>query len=170
MRRVAAVRAARYALRSPCLRRARDVAVYLSVGSELDTAPLIAALRLAGKTLWVPCIERGKLGHMRMTPLPRVAALRNGTFRIPQPVRSINKRIRGVPVLVLPLTAFDARGHRLGSGAGYYDRWLQQQRPRPVCLGYAYACQQITTLPNEVWDQPLHAVCTERGLRRFGRD
>lgn len=169
-RRIAALRAAQHALRSPEMRRARDVAVYLAVGSELDTAPLITALRRAGKTLWVPCIERGKPGRMHMTPLARVGALRLGPFRIPQPTRDLRRRMRGIAFMVLPLTAFDARGHRLGSGAGYYDRWLCQHRPRPFCLGFAFASQQITALPTEAWDQRLDAICTERGLRRFLRD
>ena len=169
-RRRAAVRAALNVLRLPQLRRVHDVALYLAVGSELDTAPLIAALQRAGKALWVPFIERGNPGRMRMTPLPAVRALRPGPFQIPQPTRAVRRRMRGAAMLVLPLTAYDARGHRLGSGASYYDRWLQRQTPRPFCLGYAFACQQIAELPREPWDQPLDAVCTERGLRRFHRD
>ena len=169
-RRVAALRAAQHALRSPRLRRARDVAVYLAVGSELDTAALITALRRAGKMLWVPFIERGKSGRMRMTPLPPVTTLRPGPFRIPQPTRVVHRSMRGVAMLLLPLIAYDARGTRLGSGAGYYDRWLHAHAPRPFCLGYALACQEVAELPNEPWDQRLDAICTEHGVRRFRRD
>jgi len=72
-------------------------------------------------------------------------------------------------VLVVPMLAFDERGHRLGYGAGHYDRTLEKLRPLgPVmAVGFAYEAQLADTLPIEPTDQPLDAIVTEAGIRRF---
>jgi 5-formyltetrahydrofolate cyclo-ligase len=61
------------------------------------------------------------------------------------------------------LLAFDARGHRLGYGGGYYDRSLAGL-PHARAIGCAYAAQQVDELPVGPYDAPLHAIATERGV------
>lgn len=156
-------------MRLPSLRRARHVAVYLAAGSELDTNVLIRALHRAGKCVLVPAIAPGPDTAMRMIPLDPHAPLRRRRHGIREPARRRRVARSRIDVLVLPLRGFDGSGTRLGSGAGYYDRWLARQRPRPFCVGFAYALQEVDALPREPWDQPLDAVCTERGLRYFSR-
>jgi 5-formyltetrahydrofolate cyclo-ligase len=164
----AARRAARHLLLLPELRQARSVGVYLACGSELDTAPLIAALHALDKTVCVPVMLRAE-GRMRLQRLGPRQRLRRRRFGIREPAGGV-PGARIIPdLVVLPLTAFDRHGLRLGSGGGYYDRWLSRLRPRPFCVGYAYAMQQVAALPCEPWDQRLDAVCTERGLTRFAR-
>ncbi len=72
-------------------------------------------------------------------------------------------------VLVVPLAAFDASGHRLGYGAGFYDRTLAElrQRRRIEALGYAFAIQQLPALPAEPHDERLDAIATDAGLIRI---
>jgi 5-formyltetrahydrofolate cyclo-ligase len=72
-------------------------------------------------------------------------------------------------VLVVPLLAFDDRGHRLGYGAGHYDRTLQGLRARGqvMAIGFAYSAQRTDDpLPDEPTDQPLDAIVTEIGVVR----
>jgi 5-formyltetrahydrofolate cyclo-ligase len=68
-------------------------------------------------------------------------------------------------VVLVPLLAFDATGHRLGYGGGYYDRTLERMRVRAI--GIAYAGQEVEELPRGQHDRPLDMILTERGLRRF---
>lgn len=166
----AALHAARHLLgKLRGLPRLQRIAVYLATGSELDCAPLIAALHGAGRKVFVPVIPAASGSRMHMVALHPGAPLRRRLHGIREP----HQRPRGarvhIDLVVLPLRAFDRHGTRLGSGAGYYDRWLARQRPRPLCVGYAYALQQIEALPREAWDQPLDAVCTELGPRCFSR-
>jgi 5-formyltetrahydrofolate cyclo-ligase len=66
--------------------------------------------------------------------------------------------------VVVPLIAFDARGHRLGMGAGWYDRSFAFRSARaapPWLVGAGFAAQQVDTLSPESWDVTLDAVCTE---------
>lgn len=164
----AAEHAARQALKLPALRRARDVAVYLASGSELPTAPLIAALQALGKRLYVPRI--GRDSRMRFVRLHAGQALRRNRHGIAEPIgRAPQRGTRRLDLILLPLLAFDARGYRLGSGGGYYDRALAQERAhgRPRRVGYAYALQQIDAVPAEAWDVRLDAVVTESGTIIF---
>jgi len=165
LRRKAASAVARQLHRCAALRRARRVAIYLSMGSELMTGPLITALRARRIRLFAPAIVRG---HLRFRPLVG-RQLKPHRLGMLQPRSGRALRASTLDVVILPLLAFDARGTRLGQGGGYYDRALSRHRFRPYRLGLAYASQQRAVLPREPWDQSLHAVLTERGLHRFPR-
>ena len=69
-------------------------------------------------------------------------------------------------VVVVPCVGFTAEGHRLGSGAGYYDRWLEAH-PHVVAVGVAWSVAEIdaAALVPEPHDVPLAFVVTERGVR-----
>ncbi|MDO9454130.1 MAG: 5-formyltetrahydrofolate cyclo-ligase [Stagnimonas sp.] len=151
--------------RCAAMRRARRIAVYLSMASELPTAPLIAALKARRIAVFAPVILHGNLRFRRLSG----ARLHAHKLGMSQPRAGVALRASAMDVLVLPLLAFDARGMRLGQGGGYYDRALSRCRFRPYRLGVAYAQQQVGKVPTESFDQPLDAVLTERGLQRFNR-
>ncbi|MGO9004491.1 MAG: 5-formyltetrahydrofolate cyclo-ligase [Beijerinckiaceae bacterium] len=67
-------------------------------------------------------------------------------------------------LVFVPLVAFDRRGHRLGYGAGFYDRTLAGLRTigRTTTVGIAYAVQELPENPAEDHDQRLDYVLTDR--------
>jgi 5-formyltetrahydrofolate cyclo-ligase len=67
-------------------------------------------------------------------------------------------------LLFVPLAAFDRRGHRIGYGAGHYDRALARLRASgPIrAVGVAYAISEIAAAPAEAHDQRLDFILTER--------
>jgi 5-formyltetrahydrofolate cyclo-ligase len=76
-------------------------------------------------------------------------------------------------ILLVPLSAFDASGHRIGYGAGHYDRAIAKlyaKGHKPRLIGIAFDCQQVDTVPFEPHDVPLDAVLTESGLHVFRKD
>ncbi len=167
-RRAASELAATHALVALRARRCRHIAVYLSAGSELDTAPLIAALHAAGLRVFVPLVlPRQTLGFVGLRPDTR---LRRGSLGIAEPVlrRPLIRR-RQLDAVLMPLVGFDGQGFRLGAGGGYYDRWLARPRigRKPLLLGYAYACQRVECLPRDPWDRRMDAVITEQGMLRW---
>lgn len=162
-RRDAALRAARHLARVARRCGARHVAVYLSVGGEIDTAPAITALRRQGCALYAPKLGRdGCLHFARLHP-----PLRQNRYGIAEPVAL--KRPPRLDLILLPLVAFDAQGRRLGMGGGYYDRLLQRSREarRPLRVGHAFGAQQVAAVPVAAHDVRLDAVITEQGFRRF---
>lgn len=156
---------ARHGLRCTALRRARRVGVYLAMGSELRTAALIRALQQRGTRVFAPAVVRGQLCFRALDG----QRLSRHALGMAQPVEGRPLRAAELDVLLLPLLGVDARGTRLGQGGGYYDRALARCRYRPYRIGVGYALQAVETLPREPWDQPLHALLTEQGLRRFPR-
>lgn len=72
-------------------------------------------------------------------------------------------------IVLVPLAAFDASGHRIGYGAGHYDCTLEYLRARGlvVAIGLAFAMQQIPAVPAAAHDVVLDYVLTEQGLLTF---
>lgn len=63
-------------------------------------------------------------------------------------------------VMFCPLLGFTTTGGRIGYGAGFYDRWLEQHRPA-LAIGLAWDCQLDETIPIEPHDQQLDLVVTQ---------
>ncbi len=148
-------------------RASPHIAAYLPFDGEVDLRPLIAR---HPKRFWLPIIQRN--GSLRFRS---ARGLRSGhrpgarnRFGIVEPRASAMSTAHGMDIILLPLVGFDRQGHRLGMGAGFYDKTLSKlRRPRPVLIGIAFACQQVNQLPHDPWDIPLDAIITEHGLRRF---
>jgi 5-formyltetrahydrofolate cyclo-ligase len=139
---------------------AQTVAAYLPIGSEMDTLPVIERLARHGLAIALPHVT-GRRGPMRFLAWTPGDPLPSGPMGLRQPAADAPELL---PDLILtPLLAFDARLHRLGYGAGHYDRAFAYL-PDARRIGLAWAAQHVAALPDEAWDVPLHGVVTEKGL------
>lgn len=142
------------------------VSGFCAIGSELDPLPLLSALSAAGHPVALPVITpKGQpLVFRRWSPAD---PLRSGLWGIREPFAEAPAV--EPDVLLVPLLAFDARGYRLGYGAGYYDRTLAALRAkRPtLAIGIAFDQQGVGEVPIDDYDQPLDWVLTPSGARRF---
>ena len=138
-------------------------AVFSPIGSEPDARPLALALHAAGVPLVLPVdLSHGSpLIFRRWSPGDRLAA---GPLGIAEPLPDADEF--EPDVLVVPLIAFDRRGHRLGYGAGNYDRTLGALRKRKQVrvIGVAYAIQEERVVPNEPHDEPVDLIVTDRNV------
>ncbi len=145
----------------------RVVAGYWPVGFELDGRPLLLGLSAAGWALALPVVTApdAPLAFRSWRPDDLLVA---GGYGIPEPAPSA-PLVRPAVVLV-PLLAFDRAGHRLGQGAGHYDRTLAALRmpgSAPVlAVGLAFAAQEVPAVPASVHDQRLDWIVTEQGAIR----
>ena len=154
-----------------CARPGLRVAAYLAMPGEASLADFLAAASATGTRLWVPRIASRRRRTLEFVELAPGASLRRGAYGIAEPAgcgRPV--RIGNLDVVLVPLVAFDRAGHRLGMGAGYYDRALAARRDRdrayrrPKLVGIAYACQEVDSIEPRPWDVALDAVVTEREL------
>lgn len=165
---------ARIVAREPRVRRAQRFGAYWPADGELDPAPLLGRIRMHGRYGCLPVLRPGRerrLWFVRPTP---GAGLAPNRFGIPEPRSGRRVPVWALDLLLVPLVGFDADGHRLGMGGGYYDRtlaFLRQRRhwQRPYLIGLAHECQRCERLAPRPWDVPLDAVATERGLYRRTR-
>lgn len=104
---------------------------------------------------------------LRFAPWRPGDALVTNRYGIPEPDVDARSGLAAtdMAMIVVPLVGFDAAGHRLGMGGGWYDRTLapRLQRPAPPWLvGVGFEVQRVDALDAQAWDVPLDAVCTER--------
>lgn len=66
-------------------------------------------------------------------------------------------------LLVIPCNGFDARGYRIGYGAGHFDRTLAAMQPRPVAVGVAYELARMADTQPQGHDLPMDWLVTEAG-------
>jgi len=140
---------------------AKVVSAFATIGDEIPTAPLIEALHAAGFVVGLPVT--GRLGtpltFRRWTP---ETVMVPGRMNIAEP--PAEAEIVTPDVLFVPLAAFDRRGHRIGYGAGFYDRTLAALRgEKPItAIGVAYAAQEVLFVPDDDHDEPLDFIVTEK--------
>ena len=94
------------------------------------------------------------------------AKLVRGGFGLSEPSRDWQKL--HPDILIVPMLAFDGAGHRVGYGAGYYDRTIRGLRAaKPItAAGFGFAVQEFPELPHLAHDERLDWVITENAARR----
>lgn len=141
------------------------VAGYRSIRGEIDVGKAMMQLSRNGHELCLPAMATGKTLVFRCWRLGD--ALEKGLHGVEVPLANQPEVVPNV--VLVPLLAFDARGYRLGYGAGYYDRSLAQLRAKNknlLAIGVAYAIQQLEHIPAEPHDQKLDCVVTEKFILR----
>lgn len=140
------------------------VSGFWPIRTEIDTRPALAAIA-ATHDICLPVVAGAglPLTFRRWRP---GAAMETGAFGASIPA---DREELTPETLIVPLAAFDREGYRLGYGGGFYDRTLERlRRAGPVtAIGFAYALQEVDAVPHDATDQPLDAIVTEAGLRRF---
>jgi 5-formyltetrahydrofolate cyclo-ligase len=139
---------------------------FLPIRSEADTRPLMARFQARGARLCVPAILDRQVIVFR--ELVRDAPLVSTGFGTAGPGE--NAAVLDPEIMLVPLSAFDVRGHRIGYGAGHYDRAIDRLRQKglaPKLIGIAFDCQEVAHVPAEPHDISLDAILTESGLRFF---
>ncbi|SCB18917.1 5-formyltetrahydrofolate cyclo-ligase [Rhizobium lusitanum] len=139
------------------------VSGFLPIRSEVDIRPLMARLRERGARLCVPVIlNRSTIVFRELVPGAALIATGFGTSG-PGP----DAAVLDPDIMLVPLSAFDSTGHRIGYGAGHYDRAitrLHQKGLNPRLIGIAFDCQEVPSVPTEPHDVRLDAILTESGL------
>jgi 5-formyltetrahydrofolate cyclo-ligase len=168
---------ARILARAHLLLPHRRVAVYFAYGHEADLSAVIELARRRRCELYLPVITDFRHSRMRFVRYGAHSPMRTNRYGIPEPHPrdAAIIPVRQLDLVLLPLVAFDARGWRLGSGAGFYDRSLHHLREgrrwrRPKLIGVGYECQRVPQLQPDHWDVPLDGMLTERGLHRAVRE
>jgi 5-formyltetrahydrofolate cyclo-ligase len=163
--RAASAAVCRRVLALPAIARARTVTLYAAIQREIDVAEVARALLARGVRVAYPRIDDPRLAFHAVTSLDE---LEPDVWKIPTPRRSTPVVPSAeLDVLIVPGLAFDAGGHRLGYGRGYYDGELAAA-PQAVRVGVAHAFQLVDPLPVQVTDQPVDILITELGARATG--
>lgn len=142
------------------------VAGYLPIKNEINPRPLIEDYLLEHKRLVLPKIVEKDTPlhfHQWMYGQPLVV----GRYGIEEPLH--NSPLLQPDLLLVPMVAFDRNGYRLGHGGGYFDRTITALRKTRliVCIGLAYAFQEIDDFPQEEHDTKMDYVVTDKEVLAF---
>lgn len=134
--------------------------------SEVDVRPLMAALADRGARLCLPAIlDRQTIVFRELKRGGEMIDMGFGTWGPGPDAEELDPHL-----MLVPLAAFDARGHRIGYGAGYYDRAIERLKAEghaPRLVAIAFDCQEVDQVPDQPHDVQLDEILTESGLRAF---
>jgi 5-formyltetrahydrofolate cyclo-ligase len=148
------------------IRRGAVVAGYSPIRSELDPIPLMSNIAAQGAQLALPAIA-ARSQSLKFRAWSAGDRLLRGPLGILEPSPAAAEIIPDI--VLVPLAAFDRAGHRIGYGAGHYDRTLAHLHKSKAftAIGLAFAAQEVEAVPALQHDVALDYVLTEAQLFDF---
>lgn len=138
-----------------------NVMVYMSIGSEVDTAYLVDRLSAKnGVTVLVPYTPDGIIIPRRL--LSRGDADKTGN--LPRECYDNSYIPSKIDFCITPLLGFNERGYRIGYGKGCYDRFFAEQSTFKISLAFS---GQVIKFQPECTDIPLDCCVTEKNVIYF---
>ena len=142
------------------------VLAYVSYGNEVDTRAVIESALASGKRVAAPRVSFHK-HKMDFYEIGGMDDLTEGFKGILEPKRGVSPSLGTADLLgsvcLVPGLVFDAAGHRIGYGGGYYDRFLQFYPGDKIALARS---TQVSSnpLPTEPCDVPVDFIVTDSGV------
>ena len=134
--------------------KAEAIYGYLPYNQEVYTVPMLEQALLDGKKVAVPKVYGDT---MRFIWLEDLSKVEKGYAGIPEPVADEPVADDKNALVLMPGLAFDAAGHRIGYGGGFYDRFLAEEPNHPT-LALCYDFQMLEHLETEEFDIPVDQV------------
>ncbi len=152
----------KHLLTYPDFDRARNVHLFVSYKSEVDTREIIEFAWRSEKTVIMPRVVRNS-GSLTNHVTRSWDDLEPGFMGIPEPKADLPQvPAEEFDLVLVPGCAFDRFGGRMGYGGGYYDRFLSVTDARRVALSFSE--QMVEAVPYCNYDLPVHVVVTEDGI------
>jgi len=150
--------------------QANTIMWYLHCRSEVRTLQTVISELKTSKRIIVPYCTIDQYGQNKLGLwwLQDLSELCPGTWGILEPPkdrwgeRGKEVLVEEIDLVMVPGVAFDREGGRLGNGAGYYDRLLQEVRPDTELTAVCYESQLCDKVIMEKYDIYMHTVLTEK--------
>lgn len=148
-------------------RGARSVSCYLPLPSEPDTTGFLSWAAERGIEVLLPTsLEGFRLGWIRPDGTGTVA----GAHGINEPRGELlpEGAVGEVDLMLIPASAVDTSGMRLGWGLGYFDRCLDSLERRPPVFAVVHDGDVLDRVPAEAHDSPVMGAVTPSRVLVFG--
>ena len=145
------------------------ISLYWPKGREFPTTSLIDDLLQKGFTCALPVVQKGER-VLKFARWDESIELVKCEFDLMEPVANDKTEWVEPDILVIPLLAFDRKGHRMGYGMGYYDATITALKEKKdiTTVGLCYAQQAVLfNLPTEPHDESLDWVITTQAAHKF---
>ena len=145
--------------------------VFLSIEKfrEIATEPIISHLRQlsTSATIAVPRVDTKtkQLTHHHYVKSDLVQS-KWGIWEPPAKAPQIEPEV--FDLVLVPMLAFDLKGHRIGYGAGFYDKFLSRVRADCLKVGLCLELGKVDeALPSELFDVALNWIVTEESVYKI---
>lgn len=154
-------------------KKAEMIFSFMPFKGEIDLTDLFEVCDREGKLVAFP-VSYG-LGKMEPFIPNNRHNMKKDFYGIASPDPEKDKKVdlRDIDLILVPFLALDDRGHRLGYGGGYYDRFLDKIqnlhiKDRPaISLAPAFDIQRINRVPNDINDKKIDMAVTESTFIEF---
>lgn len=155
-----------YLAELPEFQNSQLIGAYLPLAGEIDTKAIISLCWELGKKCYIPKIKPNY--QLQFCRYEKHTPLQLNSQGIAEPKSAETVLPEQLDLVLVPVVVFDARGHRIGFGAGYYDRCfaflLHKTLNTPRLIGLAHSFQEVKTITPNVWDVPLNEIITEKSI------
>ena len=131
------------------------IMLYSALPDEVPTQILMDELVAQGKTVLLPRVISDT--DMELHRYTGKQDLQTGAYGILEPTGEPFTDYKAIDIAIVPGMAFDAEGHRLGRGKGYYDRFLSRV-PYLYKIGLCFSWQMVDHIPCDEHDVVMDEV------------
>jgi len=131
------------------------IMLYNALPDEVPTQALMDKLVAQAKTVLLPRVINDRDMELRCYTGPQ--DLQEGAYGILEPTGERFTDYKTLDVAIVPGMAFDAEGHRLGRGKGYYDRFLSRV-PCLYKIGLCFSWQIVDHVPCAEHDVVMNEI------------
>lgn len=162
----------------------KNIMCFVSYGSEVDTHKFITHSLKEGKTILVPIIIKKEKDSplddnpktnkflnqiMKCSKINSLDELKPNSMGILEPTKeSINIVDECIlDLIIVPGTAFDIKGNRMGYGGGFYDRFIDGLDDRGLPkykLGICFDEQILDEVPTDIFDEKMDLIITDQRI------
>jgi 5-formyltetrahydrofolate cyclo-ligase len=143
------------------MRNAKHVALFYPITSrnEVDLRAVDAVLRARSGHVYYPQIDP-VTRDMVFREVADIESMEERGLGFREP--SSDARLAdGLDVIVVPAIAVDSRGHRIGYGAGFYDRAIPRYAPPAVTIAVVFDFQLAADVPDTEGDERVSWIVTD---------
>ena len=140
----------------PMFVQAHTILMFYSLPDEVDTHAFVRHWSCC-KQLLLPVVVDDE--RLELRPYTSANEIRTGAYNIGEPTSSTFHHLEQIDLIIVPGVAFDAQGHRLGRGKGYYDRLLiLPQLKHTYKIGICLPHQFMIYVPTNAHDVVMNEV------------
>ena len=113
----------------------------IEIQKEVNTEYILQVLAGTDKNIVISKsdFETREMTHFLLTDSTKIS---KNEYGIPEPIETeingIEINSKKIDVVFVPLLAFDEKGHRVGYGKGFYDKFLSECKPEVLKIGLSF--------------------------------
>lgn len=142
-------------------RNAKTILCYHAFVNEVNLEQLIKNAWNVGKKVYLPVVTADN--QLNACEYNKDSSLTKHSFGMSEPKIGMPVEPEKLDLIIVPGLAFDRRMHRIGFGAGYYDRYLMLAK-NAFKIGASYAFQIVECIEEDKHDVALDAIASERDV------